>query len=181
MNKPLRIAMLIAAKNFRDEEYFIPKGIFERVGGAVVTTVSSRAGKILGYLGGETEATKNVAQLRTDDFDALVLVGGAGAKEYFDNPEVHALLRNFAEAHKITAAICISPVTLAKAGILRGKRATVWSEPLNQLGPQTLQANGAQYTGAVVEVDEKIITANGPEAATEFAEKILQALSIQKA
>lgn len=170
-----KIAMLIASQDFRDEEYFVPKEVFEKAG-AVVTTVSSRTGQIMGYLGGETEATLKVSELKPEDFDAVVLVGGAGAKEYFNDAKVHRLLQNFVSTQKVTAAICIAPVTLAQAGILRGKRATVWSESLNHFGPQTLKENGAEYTGAAVEVDGRLITANGPDAAQAFAEKILQVL-----
>ncbi len=37
-----------------------------------------------------------------------------------------------------------------------------------------LEENGAEYTGANVEQDGKIVTANGPQAAKEFAEKIIE-------
>jgi protease I len=73
--------------------------------------------------------------------------------------------------NKILAAICIAPVTLAKAGALKGKRATVWSSESGQL-----KAGGAIYTGKNVEKDANIITAAGPFAAKEFGEELVKAL-----
>lgn len=52
-----------------------------------------------------------------------------------------------------------------------GKRATVFSSERAKL-----EAEGAIYTGKNVEVDGKIITANGPNAAAEFAKAIVKAL-----
>jgi len=69
------------------------------------------------------------------------------------------------------AAICISPVTLARAGILKNRRATVFPTEAEEL-----KKEGAIYTGAPVEEDGRIITASGPEAAGEFGERIASVL-----
>jgi len=60
---------------------------------------------------------------------------------------------------EVLGAICIAPVTLAKAGVLEGKRATVWKSE-----GETLKEHGADYTGASMEADGKIITADGPHS-----------------
>ena len=73
--------------------------------------------------------------------------------------------------YKIIAAICIAPVTLANAGILNGKKATVFPS-----GKNDLIRNGAKYTGDSVTVDGNIITANGPMAAEAFGKKIVEML-----
>jgi len=96
-----------------------------------------------------------------------------GATEYWNNEIAHNLARAALEKNKIVAAICIAPVTLAKAGLLKGKKATVWSSEANQL-----KSLGAIYTGKPVERDGLIVTANGPQAAEEFGETILAALGL---
>ena len=70
------------------------------------------------------------------------------------------------------AAICIAPVTLANAGLLKGRKATVY-----QSQTDALVRGGAHYTKAAVQVDGRIITADGPDSATRFGEAIRHALT----
>ncbi|MDD5086856.1 MAG: DJ-1/PfpI family protein, partial [Candidatus Nanoarchaeia archaeon] len=78
----------------------------------------------------------------------------------------------FYESGKITAAICIAPVILANAGVLDGKKATVFPS-----GKDDIMVRGADYTGEQVTQDGKVITANGPAAARSFGEAIVKELS----
>ncbi|MDD3007052.1 MAG: DJ-1/PfpI family protein [Candidatus Pacebacteria bacterium] len=173
--KNKKILMIIAHKDFRDEEYFLPLEIFRR-GGAEVTTASSKTGIALGVLGGEAEVTLNIKNAQVDNFDAVVFVGGGGAQEYFENKEVHRIVKEFNEAGKITAAICIAPVILAKAGVLKGRTATVWSNKMDKTGPKALEKGKCTVSKNSVEISENIVTANGREASEEFARKIIENL-----
>ena len=49
-----KVAMIIAFRDFRDAEYFVPKEILEKAG-AKVTTVSTKIGTAIGADGGDTE------------------------------------------------------------------------------------------------------------------------------
>jgi len=71
----------------------------------------------------------------------------------------------------VLAAICLAPAILAKAGILKGKKATVWEGARNKV-----VAGGAAYREGPVVIDGKIITANGPSAAAQFGKSIKQLL-----
>ena len=69
-----------------------------------------------------------ISELDVSDFDAVFLVGGSGPMYTFvENPHVHALLRAFYEAGKITAVIChatcVLPRTTLSSGelLVRGK------------------------------------------------------------
>lgn len=66
------------------------------------------------------------------------------------------------------------PVTLANAGILKGKRATAYPSVESYL-----RWKGAMYTGKSVEIAGNIVTAKGPEAAKEFARTVVS-WSVQK-
>jgi protease I len=68
-------------------------------------------------------------------------------------------------------------VILAKAGVLKEKRATVWSSPLDRGPVRILKENGAIYEDKDVVQDGKIITANGPGAAEEFGQKLVEILT----
>ncbi len=173
---PKKIAMLIAFRNFRDEEYFIPKSIFFRAGAKIIT-VSAEKGTAIGVEGGEARVDILLDDLRVSDFDAIVFIGGEGALKNLDNEKSYEIARKAIETGKILGAICISPVILANAGVLKGKKATVWSGPLNRGGIKLLKQEGAIYQDELIVVDGKIITGNGPLAAKKFAQTIIEALT----
>lgn len=169
------ILMIIASRNFRDEEYFIPFEVFQREG-ARVTTASSVKGEIVGVEGGEARSTIILKEAEIKDFDAVVFVGGNGASEYFNNNEAHRIAQEAENKHKVLAAICIAPVILAKAGILKGKKATVWSSIVDKSGAKELKMAGCSVSSERVVKDGKIVTADGPAVAEEFARTIIEAI-----
>jgi len=171
-----KIAMVIAFRDFRDAEYFLPKEILEKAG-TKITTVSTKTGIAIGADGGDTQIDLLVENLNPADFDAIVFIGGPGALDYLDNENSYRVLRETVEKDKILGSICISPVILAKAGVLSGKRATVWSSPLDRSPVKILKENGAIYEDKDVVVDGKIVTANGPDAAEEFGQKLVEGLT----
>ena len=174
----VKIAIIIAFRNFRDEEYFIPSEILKRADYEVVVGSNGEKGGLAqGTLGGEVEINVNIKDVATNDFTGVVFVGGPGALKNLDNEESYKLAKKFYAEKKLVAAICVAPVILAKAGILEGKKATVWSSPLDKKTVKTLQEKGAGCSGESVVADGNIITANGPAAAEEFGKKILEYLS----
>ena len=171
-----KIAMVIAFRDFRDEEYFIPKEILQGAG-AEIKTVSNQMGTAIGADGGEAEVNLLISEINSADFDAVVFIGGPGALKYLDNENSYRVAKETISQNKVLASICISPVILAKAGVLEGKKATVWSSSLDRGPVKVLKSNGAIYQDRPVVVDEKIITGNGPAAAREFGGKIIELLT----
>jgi protease I len=168
--KAKKAIMVIAKSDFRDEELEVPKTILEESGVKVIIASSSlRTAK--GMLGLKVDPDISVEEIELEDYDALIFVGGIGAREYWDDPGIHKLIKDALNSDKVLGAICIAPVTLANAGVLKDKRATVWPSEANRL-----RAKGAIYTGSPVEIDGNIITADGPGAAEEFGEAIVEAL-----
>ncbi|HNW43290.1 MAG TPA: DJ-1/PfpI family protein [Elusimicrobiales bacterium] len=165
-----KIAMFIAFQGFRDEEYTEPKRILE-AGGHKVVTVSTARGLARGKFRATAEVDKTVDEIAPADYDALTLVGGPGALEHLDNPKVHALFRAASAAGKLIGAICISPVVLAHAGLLKGKRAACWPD-----GAGEVEKGGGKFTGADLEIDGKLITADGPLPAKKYGAALLEAL-----
>ena len=165
-----KVVLVIAERQFRDEEYLVPKMILSEAGLEVVTA-STTTEQAVGKLGAKVRPDLLVSQIKVADYEGLIFVGGGGAEQYFDDGVVHALANGFAQAGKVVAAICIAPVILARAGLLSGKRATVWVD-----GAPELTKAGALYTGKNVERDGRIITGNGPEAAEAFSQEIARQL-----
>ena len=172
--KPLegkRVVMIVASQKFRDEELAEPRAILAEQG-ATVTLASSSLAEATGMLGAKARADVLVDQVDAGDYDAIVFVGGSGASEYFANAEAHELCRSAVAQGKLLCAICIAPGTLANAGVLKGKKATVWRGTA-----ELLKKGGATYTSKDVEIDGRIITAAGPEAAALFGRAIADALA----
>lgn len=170
-----KVLMIIAKEGFRDEEFQVPYNRFKE-NNLEVTVASSSLGEARGKFGATAKVDVAIDKVEPADFDAVVFVGGPGASEYFNNPTAHRIAKEMLNSQKIVGAICIAPVTLANAGILKGKKATVWSSSEDQFGIEQLKSKGAKYRGNPLEVDGNIITANGPQAAVEFASKILEKL-----
>ena len=169
------ILMIIASKNFRDEEYFIPFEICQKAG-EQITAASSIKGEVIGIEGGEARSILTLKEVNVRNFDAVVFIGGDGAKEYFDSDDAHKIIQEAANANKVLAAICIAPVILARAGILKGKIATVWSSIVNKSGEKELEEAGCEVSEKRIVQNERIITADGPSVAGEFAETIIKAM-----
>lgn len=160
------VLLIIAPNNFRDEELFYTKEEIEKAG-HITTIASLKKEKSKGMLGGEAMPEKTIDEINENDYNAIVFVGGSGASIYFNNQEALDIVKKFYDEDKIVAAICIAPSILANAGILKNKKATCWESE-----SENLEQKGVKYTGNPVEVDGKIITANGPKAAREFGKKI---------
>jgi len=163
--------MIIAPKNFRDEELLNTKEVLEKHGVDVIVA-SKGVSKATGSLGSTVDVDKDITNVKVNDYDAVIFVGGAGTNVYFNDETALGIARDSYELGKITAAICIAPVILANAGVLDGKKATVFSS-----GKDDIMANGADYTGEQVTQDGKVITGNGPAAARSFGELIAKELS----
>ena len=164
MNK--KAVFVIAQNNFRDEELLEPKRILDSRG--VETKIAAKTrNNATGKLGTEIKPDLAVPEIEVDDFDAVIFVGGPGAAEYFNDQDAFRVAKDFKEAGKITAAICIAPSILANAGILISKTVTAFPEE-----EENLKDKGAEYTGMQVEVDGNIVTAKDPSAAKEFGEKL---------
>ncbi|MCS7152135.1 MAG: DJ-1/PfpI family protein [Endomicrobia bacterium] len=162
----MKVAMIIAKDGFRDEEYLQPKEVLTKAK-INVDTYSSSTGTAKGMLGATVKVEKTIDELKAEDYDGIIFVGGMGSSEYWDNPKAHKIAQDAVAKNKVLAAICIAPVTLAKAGVLKGKKATVFPSEVSQL-----KSNGVNYTGKDVETDGKIVTAAGPQVARQFGEKI---------
>jgi len=86
--------MVIAPKNFRDEELNHPKEIFEKEG-AKVTIACKQMGKSSGMLGATATPNILIKDARANDYDAVVVIGGMGSPEHlWDDTQLHRLLQD---------------------------------------------------------------------------------------
>lgn len=171
-----KVAIIVAFKDFRDEEYFITKEVLENKG-IKTKTFSNQKGTAVGRFGGEVEIKETINNIDVDSFDAIVFVGGSGAVEFLDNNISYNIIRKAKD--KIVGAICIAPIILAKAGILKNKKCTVWSSNMDKSAIKTIKENGGVYKSEQVVVDGNIITGENNEASKLFGQSIANILTKQ--
>ena len=172
------VLFIIAFRDFRDQEYFIPREILEKAG-VEIKVASDDIGLTIGADGGDVNVNMKIEDVNVFDFDAIIFIGGPGALKHLDNEKSYGIAKEAVAQDKILASICIASVILAKAGVLQGKKATVWTNPMEKIGRDILIENGAIYQQEPVVKDGKIITANGPDVAEEFGKKLLQSINNQ--
>lgn len=165
-----KVVMVIAFRDFRDEEFFKPFSALTDAG-AEVRVASSQLGKAKGVLGKTVEVNALIGDIVVSQFDGVIFVGGTGAQEYFNSPVAHRLAQDAVLNKKVLGAICIAPATLANAGVLKGKKATCFSSVKPVLGKA-----GALIQNEPVVRDGAIITADGPQAAGGFGATLIEAL-----
>ena len=161
------ILIFLSANNFSEEEYLIIKKVFLKAGKRIFIT-SDSYNVCSGDNGLKVKADTDFYNVNDKNFSAVVLIGGKGSKDYWDNEQLHNIVKNFKRAGKIVAAICNAPIILAKAGLLANIPATCWSEDKNELIKL-----GINYHDRSVIAEEGIITTDGPQSAEQFAETVL--------
>jgi protease I len=162
--------MVVAPERFRDEELFDTRDVLEAAGHEI-TVASTHLGECPGSRGGHVIPDAPLASQHSEDFDAVVFVGGGGCKLLWNDEDALRLAREAAGERKVLGAICLAPVILANAGVLDGRRATVAGTEA-----KTIEALGATYTGPGVTVDGRIVTANGPRSSMLFGQRIADLL-----
>lgn len=111
-----------------------------------------------------------VGEVSVDDFDALVLPGGAvnPDKLRLDDAAV-AFVREFVESGKPVGAICHAPWTLVEADVVRGRRVTGYPSVRTDL-----RNAGATVVDEEVVTDQGLVTSRGPDDLSAFCSKIVE-------
>lgn len=170
----ISIVLIIASNGYQNIEFSVPKKILEQAG-FMVTVASDRLGKAVAADGSTTQIDTTIDKVIVDQFGAIVFIGGPGAMEHLDNEKSYILIKQAHQAKKVIGAICISPRIIAKAGVLKNRRATGWDGDGNLAA--LYQNYGVVFENRPVVVDGLFITASGPSAAQEFGTKIVEKLS----
>lgn len=173
--RPVKVVYVIAHRDFRDEEFFVPKEVLEK-SGISVAVASFEKNPAVGLHGGVTPVDILVSDIKSDNFDALLIAGGPGIHKRFDDADLRRVVLDFNKSDKLIGAICAAPTVLALAGILKGKNATVWKTKDDGDLVRILVKEGAFYHDEPVISDGRIITADAPANASEFGRKILSFL-----
>lgn len=158
------------AEGFEEIEFSTIVDILRRAG-IDVTVAGLKEGIIDGAHGIGVTADTLIDKVGADDFDVIILPGGhPGFVNLGKSERVLKLVRGMFDRNKYVTAICGAPSVLSKAGVIQGKRATIFPGLEDTL-------TGAQYSDQRVVVDGKVITSQGPGTAMEFAIKLVEVLA----
>jgi len=171
----LRVA-IIAVDGFEEVELTEPQKTL-RQAGAQVDVVSAKPGRIQGFQHHDKAGTVNVdrtlGDARPDDYDALMLPGGAlNADEARANPEIRHFIAEIDRAGKPIAAICHAPWELISADVVRGRKLTSW--PTIQ---DDVRNAGGDWEDREVVVDQNLMTSRGPKDLPAFNREMLALFS----
>lgn len=162
------VVLVIAEKNFRDEEYLLPKEVLEKEGLKVITASASLS-EATGMLGHKVTPDILLKDVFIDKISALIFIGGGGSKQYFNDEIAINLAKKAQQKGLVHGAICIAPAILANAGVLKNKKATVYPSVVEHIKEQ-----GGIYIEQSVVTDGLLVTANGPDSAKKFGEEIVR-------
>ena len=166
-----KVLLVIAGDRFQSREYQDTKKQIEAAGIKVVT-ISDAEHEALDHKGNPVPVDFTISKVHPREYDGLFLIGGPGAPEHLNIPELHKLLAEFFALGKPYGAICISPRILAHIDLLKGKKATSWDGDGN--AKTFFEERGVQFVDEPVVIDGVVVTANGPEASVNFGKAIVE-------
>ena len=159
--------IFLPKKDFNEEEFTIIKKRLLKASKQVFVTSDDHF-FCSGSKGMKVRSDTSFYNVNVNNFGAFILIGGSGSRAYWKNESLHKIIKKFFDSKKVVAAICSSPVILAKAGILQNKKATCYSEDKVEL----INA-GIDYQEKNVVVDGNVVTAENAQSALQFAEAVL--------
>ncbi|MCI2422922.1 type 1 glutamine amidotransferase [Saccharopolyspora sp. K220] len=168
-----RVAIL-AADGVEQVELVQPRQAVEDAG-AQTELVSIRSGEVQAmnqdiHPADRFPVDREVSQVNIDDYDALLLPGGAVNPDNLrQNAAAVAFVRDFVNSGKPVGAICHAPWSLVEADVVRGR--TVTSFPSVRTD---LRNAGGNVVDQEVVTDRGLVTSRGPQDLPAFNAKIVE-------
>ncbi len=163
--------LFLAEDMYEDLELWYPKIRLTEEGAA--TVVAAPEVKVYrGKNGYPIKADISVNDVRTKEFDAMVIPGGYAPDKLRRYPRVLELTREIHADHKPVAFICHAGWVPISAKILNGKRATSVKAIKDDM-----ENAGVIWEDKSVVVDGNLISSRTPEDLPDFCRAIIKALA----
>ena len=168
-----KILVIVGQTNYDEEELNPVKERLESEGADLFIATNSMQ-KALGRLEGFVTPDLTIEEAASEDFDAVVIIGGYGASVHLvDDPATHAVVQQAVSKGKVIAAASTAPMVLLRAGILHGKKATVFPDYNATLAFKTHQV---QLVHEDVVEDDNIITTNHHRVVDKLIDALIKKL-----
>ena len=146
-------ALILTGNLVQDHEYVYPYYRVQEEGYELDVAVRDKK-QVNGIIGVKVIPNKDVPDLSVDDYELLVLPGGAKAMEYMrQDEEILQFIRDFNSAGKTIAGICHAAQLLISARIIAGKNIAGYYSIKDDINNA-----GARYTDLPVVIDGNIVT-----------------------
>lgn len=144
------ILILVAPKDFCEQDYFISRKVFSEKFNFNMTVTSND--KIAEGSNGIKIYVDKIDESDSKLYDALFVVGGNGMIEFSQNEKAQALIQSFVKEKKPVAMICHASLLGIKSGVLNNIKITGLPSIVKEIKQE-------MWTGMPIEKDGSIFTA----------------------
>jgi protease I len=165
--------LIMATNGFEQSELEVPRDKLRDAGAKVdIATPDGKAIKGWDHAdwGREAEADLKIADVRIDQYDALVLPGGViNPDKLRVDKDAMLVVKGALARGKIVAAICHGPWLLVEADAVRGRKVTSYKSIVTDV-----KNAGGRWVDEKVVTDNGIITSRSPDDLDAFVAKIIE-------
>ncbi|MEX0772057.1 MAG: type 1 glutamine amidotransferase domain-containing protein [Balneolales bacterium] len=169
--KNKRILMFVADL-YEDMELLYPKIRLKEAGAHVTVAGEIEGNTYTGKHGHPCNADESFVNIRSNDFDALVIPGGFAPDKLRREKKVLDVTRTFHETGKPIAYICHAGWVPISAGIVKGFKVTS-----TKAIKDDLVNAGAEWVNEPVVIDRHHITSRNPDDLPHFCNAIIEMMS----
>lgn len=122
---------------------------------------------------------KLLSEVDLNDFDAVAIPGGFEGAGFYDEAlgeDFSKVIQHFEGKKQTVASVCVASLALGAAGVIKGRKATVYHQVGGKRKAQ-LEEAGAVFVDQPVVKDENLISSTGPGTAVEVAFALLEDLT----
>lgn len=170
----MKKAVILTGKLVQDQEYIYPYYRLQEAGFEVDVATRGKE-TVQGFLGVKVVPTKDIPELKVEDYDLLVLPGGAKAMEHMrQDEEILSFIAQFYRTGKVIASICTGAQLLISAKIVKGKRISGYYSIKDDINNA-----GATYVDAPVVVAGNIVTSPHYKYLGDWMREVLKQNELQ--
>ena len=146
-------ALILTGNLVQDHEFIYPYYRVQEDGYKVDVAVRDKK-QVNGIIGSKIIPTKDIPELKVEDYDLLILPGGAKAMEYMrQDMDILKFISDFNSSGKTIASICHAAQLLISSKIVKGRKISGYYSIKDDINNA-----GAVYTDEPAVVDGNIVT-----------------------
>ena len=149
----IKKALILTGNFVQDHEFIYPYYRVQEDGYEVDVAVRDKK-QVNGIIGAKIKPTKDIPELKVEDYDLLILPGGAKAMEYMrQDMDIIKFISDFNSSGKTIASICHAAQLLISSKIVQGRKISGYYSIKDDINNA-----GAVYTDEPAVVDGNIVT-----------------------
>jgi len=167
--------LFFVENGFEDRELMYPYYRFQEAGYEVDVVGPKAKAAYNGEHGLTVKSDLSPAEVKMDDYVAIVIPGGRAPDRMRTNTGLVNLVKEASRKGKVIAAICHGPQLLIEAGVVKGKKATCYVSVSTDL-----KNAGGVYLDKSVVVDGNLVSSRFPADLPDFCREALKLLETRK-